>query len=575
MLRPMRGRAALPRAVGGYVCADTRVLRKRCFLGTGLAARVQKSLDSILPPSQTSAAQAQSSTTNCLKSLHLKAQNSTTNSLKSLHLNAHIFLEKQGAYLVTCANLFQLSGFVCEDVLYLQSLMIFGNGFMALYFLTRMPPLGVAFGWALMKTLVNIFMVFKILHSRQPIALTPQELIAYEEHFMPFGLTAREFKKVWDMGEYRQYQEQDLLIEEGKPIKCLSLVLSGYAYRTSDGKHMACLDTFHGARNVGPDGDAGAWVGATTVLQRLETTRDAKLLKTCRLRDTDKDSGLLDKWKVLFYGEGAETESLVTSNEATVMRLQDTLAALGLYSGEQDGFAGPKTQRALKKLEASGRITLDGVDGPKTEQARETLRETLEQRMGDMNNARWSVHAGGSVIVRVWEMETLLNLCKSSAEIAGTMRKVLSQSVIKKALALHPRRVTDAAPENKDRDLSEHRKLDDGQTARSGAMAGVVEQRPRMQRTISNRNGNSQRDVVLRRYEAALNVALSDSCVEPEDKLALNDFRREHGITEEQHAAALMRSAGWTLKEYECGTRSGSMGDQRISRAAQVLRSYA
>jgi len=329
-------------------------------------------------------------------------------------------------------------------------------------------------------------------------------------------------------------------MEEGRPIRCLSLVLSGYVYRTANGKHVACLDTFPGARD-GPEGDPGAWVGATTALQRLETVRDfAKTIaKSNRLRHWDsKDSGLLDKWKVLFYGEGAETERLVQSNEAEVMRLQHTLAAFGLYSGGQDGFAGPKIQRALKKLEASGHITLDGVDGPKTNQAR----EKLEQSMTDMN-ARWSVHAGGSVIVRVWELDPLLKLCKSNADIAGTFRKVLSQSVIKKALALHPRK---------------------GQ-----------EKPPPMQRTITSHTGNSNRDVTLRRYEAALRAALSSGRVEPEDKLALHDFRRQGGITEEQHAAALMRSAGWTLQEYECGTRSSNMRDPRNSRAAEALHSCA
>jgi len=421
--------------------------------------------------------------------------------------------------------------------------MIVGNGSMALYFLTRMPPLGVAFAWALLKTLVNIFMVFKIIRSRQPIDLTMQELIVYEEHFMPFGLTAREFKKVWDLGVYSQYQAQDLLMEEGRPIRCLSLVLSGYVYRTANGKHVACLDTFPGARD-GPEGDPGAWVGATTALQRLETVRDfAKTFaKSYRLRHWDsKDSGLLDKWKVLFYGEGAETERLVQSNEAEVMRLQHTLAAFGLYSGGQDGFAGPKTQRALKKLEASGHITLDGVDGPKTNQAR----EKLEQSMTDMN-ARWSVHAGGDVIVRVWELDPLLSLCKSNGEIAGTLRKVLSQSVIKKALALNPR-------SRQKKPLS-------------------------MQRTITSgisMSSMSNQETALWRYEAALSASLSDGRVEPEDKLALNNFRQQHGITEEQHVAALMRTAGWTLQEYECGTCSSNMRDQRNSRAAQALHSSA
>jgi len=443
-------------------------------LGTNLGARAARALDSIL--------------------LQSPARSSARDCLRLLRLNIHSFLEKQGAYLVTCANLFQLSGFVCEDVLYLQSLMIFGNGSMALYFLTRMPPLGVAFAWALLKTLVNIFMVFKILHSRQPVALTLQELIAYEEHFMPFGLTAREFKKVWDLGEFRQYQPQDLLIEQGKPVECLSLVLYGYVYRTAYGKHIACLDTFPGAR-TGPEGDAGAWVGATNALQRLETVKDITLLKSsCTLRDTDgKDDtaaiarSASGKWKVLFYGKGADTERLNSSNEVEVMNLQNTLAALGFYSGSQDGFAGPKTQRALKKLEASCRVALDGVDG---EQANQAM-ERLEQRMVAMHNARMSVHAGEAVIVRVWEMEPLLNLCKSNAEIAGTLRKVLSQSVIKTALVLHPCKPTDMASEHEEKSPLEHHRLSAG-TPRCPSFHAKNDQPPEWQQPLRH-NGAAAR----------------------------------------------------------------------------------
>ncbi len=54
---------------------------------------------------------------------------------------------------------------------------------------------------------------------------------------------------------------------------------------------------------------------------------------------------------------------------ASVAALQVGLRARGLYAGAIDGIAGPRTARAVRKLQRRARITVDGVPGPKTRRA--------------------------------------------------------------------------------------------------------------------------------------------------------------------------------------------------------------
>lgn len=449
---------------------------------------------------------------NVRASMHTGASNPVNPSVdagRDLHVRVRLALERNGSWLVTCANVFQLSGFVCDDVLYLQSLMIIGNGSMALFFITRMPPLGVACAWATLKVLVNIMMVFKILHARRPIQLTTEELEAYEEHFMHFGVTARQFKKLWDLGETRTAGAKDLLSEEGKPVEMVSLVLSGYVFRTCGGLHISALDTFPGAR-YRPEGDAGAWVGELTALRMLDSVSKSSSVSQHKPSCADEPS------------------SVSRDGDEEVQRLQRTLAGLSLYEGELDGVAGEQTTRALHKLEVTMGAELDGIDGPKTHQAREQLDQFLLER----KNARWSTHAGEAVVVRCWALEPLLNLCASNAEMRGIVRKAFSQSAIKKAIALNPRPIgASSSPEH---------------------------------------SGRADDDAI-RRYESALRKVFGERQALPEDKVALSRFREQHRVSEAQHAAALKFALGWTPQEYEYGAALAHIGDARRSYAAQAL----
>eukprot|EP00930_Biecheleria_cincta_P039339 TRINITY_DN27050_c0_g1_i1.p1 TRINITY_DN27050_c0_g1~~TRINITY_DN27050_c0_g1_i1.p1 ORF type:complete len:387 (-),score=63.65 TRINITY_DN27050_c0_g1_i1:39-1199(-) len=288
-------------------------------------------------------------------------------------------LERHGDPIITCANLFQLGGFACSDALHLQSIMIFGNGGMALFFITRIPTMKVPFGWAFLKVCVNVYMVFKLTSERQPVNLTPEELDIYEEHFMPYGITARQFRKFWDLGVTVDVPPNTLLVVEGKPQASVSLVLSGHVFRTSGGKHVPGLDSFPGARDKA-DGDAGAWIAEVSALRMIDTV--------------------------------SASESI--SRELYRRKVHKALADVG-----DIGDVAETKSHALKQLE-------EGL-GVEEEQVDALLQHSL---------ARWTVHTLDNVTVRSWELKPIVKMCKSDHEMSSMLRKAFSQSVIMKMLAM-------------------------------------------------------------------------------------------------------------------------------------------
>jgi hypothetical protein len=303
-----------------------------------------------------------------------------------------IALERHGDPLVTCANIIQLSGFACSDALHLQTIMIFGNGGMALFFLTRMPPMKVPFAWAFLKVCVNVFMVFKLTSERQPVKLSADEFEIYEEHFMPNGITARQFQKLWNLGETRTVQPNTRLLVEGKPLESVSLVLSGHVFRTSRGRRLAGLDTYPGARQ-GRDGDAGAWVGEIFALPMIDTISAPE--------SVSRDLYRRKMEKALGQSVSAEEATDAVASEQQLSVLKGSKKAFGVDVG----------------------IPLFG---------QEQLENIVQNSL-----ARWTVQSGeGVVVVRSWEIRPLLSMCKTNTEMSGLLRKAFSQSAIKKLLAM-------------------------------------------------------------------------------------------------------------------------------------------
>jgi len=287
------------------------------------------------------------------------------------------------------ANIFQLSGFACADALHLQGIMIFGNGGMALFFISRMPSMKVPFIWAFLKVCINVFMVCKLLQDRQPVVLDPQELDIYEKYFMPFGVGPRQFRDFWNLGETCLVPPGTKIAVQGEAKEHVELVLHGHVFRVSDDKHIRGLDS-DDRRGAGEATDvdpysAGAWVGELRALQLLNIVSGTKAVsqelykrRLAQVVDKELDGKLVHAFSELWGGFGME----------------------------QPASAGADADLCTKNL------------------------DDLLQR----SKARWDVQADEGVEVRRWKLKPLLQLCMTDHDLADLIGKVWSQSVIHKML---------------------------------------------------------------------------------------------------------------------------------------------
>merc|ERR1719188_1440603 len=89
---------------------------------------------------------------------------------------------------------------------------------------------------------------------------------------MPFGISARQFRNLWLLGETVEVEEGGEMVEAGSPHWHVELVLKGHVSRYSGGNHVPGLDSYPGRRRQDADGyDAGAWVGEVNALQLIDT----------------------------------------------------------------------------------------------------------------------------------------------------------------------------------------------------------------------------------------------------------------------------------------------------------------
>ena len=80
--------------------------------------------------------------------------------------------------------------------------------------------------------------------------------------------------------------------------------------------------------------------------------------------------------------------------DANIAALQVALRGRGLYAGAIDGELGPRTSRAVRRLQRRARITVDGIPGPQTRAALGRFgRKRLGSRILSYGRAGWDVAA--------------------------------------------------------------------------------------------------------------------------------------------------------------------------------------
>ena len=180
--------------------------------------------------------------------------------------------DNAGIIILNAGSICTLTAFTRSDILELRCLSMTGSLSSVIYFVTLVPKPKVMFPaiWSSIFALTNAYKVFFILEERngKPKFLTAEEEFVYGEHFMPHGVTPRQFEKMIQISKVIELKKGDVLLNKGKDLTSVYLVKTGSVDGVTGLKRrVTAASRDKNTRQVG--GDSGAWIGELSFLNVL------------------------------------------------------------------------------------------------------------------------------------------------------------------------------------------------------------------------------------------------------------------------------------------------------------------
>jgi hypothetical protein len=170
-------------------------------------------------------------------------------------------------YFIHAANILLLLAYCVTDILWLRVLAV-GSALAAMpYFVLQPTPLWAPFAWSVLFTGINLFQTWRLVVARRPVKLTPEE---EEVRSLVFrDLPPKKVLQVINVGTWESASPGDLLIERGKPLESISLIVHGKVRVTSEGRLLG---------ELGP----GEIVGSALMLSGASSEVDAEPAEVTR-----------------------------------------------------------------------------------------------------------------------------------------------------------------------------------------------------------------------------------------------------------------------------------------------------
>ena len=136
-------------------------------------------------------------------------------------------------YFIHAANILALLAYSVRDVLWLRLLISASSLIAVPYFMLQPKPLWPSVGWSAVFTALNLFQSWRLFVERRPVKLTPEEEQVRRLAFR--DLAPRKVLQVLGIGSWTTVEPGQRLIEYGKSVDAISLVVSGKVQVTSAG----------------------------------------------------------------------------------------------------------------------------------------------------------------------------------------------------------------------------------------------------------------------------------------------------------------------------------------------------
>jgi CRP-like cAMP-binding protein len=170
-------------------------------------------------------------------------------------------------YFIHAANILLLAAYSVRDILWLRVLAVASSVAAMPYFLLQPTPLWAAFGWSVLLTGINLFQTWRLVVERRPVKLTAEE---EEVRRLVFhDLPPKKALQVIGVGTWGSASPGEQLIERGKPLESIALIVRGRVQVTHEGRPLG---------ELGP----GEIVGSALLLSGARAEVDAVTMEVTR-----------------------------------------------------------------------------------------------------------------------------------------------------------------------------------------------------------------------------------------------------------------------------------------------------
>jgi hypothetical protein len=139
-------------------------------------------------------------------------------------------------YCIHAANIALLAAYSVRDILWLRLFAVASSMIAMPYFLFQPTPLWAAFGWSVLFTGINLYQSWRLFRERRPVKLTPEEEEVRRLVFR--DLAPREVLRVLSIGSWTTAEFGERLIERGKSVDSISLIVRGNVQMTQEGRAL-------------------------------------------------------------------------------------------------------------------------------------------------------------------------------------------------------------------------------------------------------------------------------------------------------------------------------------------------
>jgi len=330
--------------------------------------------------------------------------------------------------LLNFGSICTLVGFTRSDVLELRSLAVTGSLSNVVYLSVQRPFRAAPVVWSLTFASVNGWKIKNILEERtSTVRLTKEQEDIYVTHFMPHGVTPKQFEAIYAAADVLRFKKGDVIKRQGEVLEHVYLIASGHTSATALGRRVSAAsvvpDAEQAERKTAMSG--GAWAGEIQFLEQYwikEQKHIQKLHPSIQRVDAERKNskgaeassgGVVKERKSKGVKNGAESASARTGDKQS----DDEHPLDGEHVDDPD---------ALKNVEVniSHKRTFRFETRPRPEST----------RSGIAAKSLITITAVDDCVVLRWSHEKMEELMARSTDMRAAMTRAMTAAIVGKVI---------------------------------------------------------------------------------------------------------------------------------------------